>query len=369
MKITLRQRQKNNKISLYLEYYEKGRREYEYLNLYLIPDPEKGSLTKFQKDENKRILELAETIRSKRHLETQNIIYGFKDKDKVKGSFKQFFSDLAEMKRESLGNYGNWNAVRIYIDKYSPKDVSFERVNKDWVQGFRDYLDRTARTKHGKPLALNSKYSYFNKLIAALNQAVKEQIIPSNPAYMVEPFPQDETQREFLTLDELTTLANTPCTHETLRKMFLFSCITGLRWGDVEKLIWQEIQHSKENGYYIRFKQEKTTGAETLPISEEARSLCGEEGHPNDLVFTGLKYGNWNQTHLKSWLRAAGITKHITYHCSRHTYATLQLTLGTDIYTVSKLLGHKNLSTTEIYAKVVNEKKVEAANKINLNLK
>ena len=186
---------------------------------------------------------------------------------------------------------------------------------------------------------------------------------------MVEPFPQDETQREFLTLDELTTLANTPCTHETLRKMFLFSCITGLRWGDVEKLIWQEIQHSKENGYYIRFKQEKTTGAETLPISEEARSLCGEEGQPNDLVFTGLKYGNWNQTHLKSWLRAAGITKHITYHCSRHTYATLQLTLGTDIYTVSKLLGHKNLSTTEIYAKVVNEKKVEAANKINLNLK
>ncbi|MBK7633932.1 MAG: phage integrase SAM-like domain-containing protein [Saprospiraceae bacterium] len=140
MKITLRQRQKNNKISLYLEYYEKGRREYEYLNLYLIPDPEKGSLTKFQKDENKRILELAETIRSKRHLETQNNIYGFKDKDKVKGSFKQFFSDLAEMKRESLGNYGNWNAVRIYIDKYSPKDVSFERVNKDWVQGFRDYL-------------------------------------------------------------------------------------------------------------------------------------------------------------------------------------------------------------------------------------
>ncbi len=368
MKVTLKQRQKGNKTSLYLEYYENGRREYEYLNLYLTPDPEKGSLPKSQKDENKRMLELAETIRAKRFLEAQNNIYGFKDKEKVKGSFKTFFSDMAEKKKESLGNYGNWNAVRIYISKYSPKDVPFEKVNKDWVQGFKDYIDKTARTKHGKPLALNSKYSYFNKLIAALNQAVKEEIIPSNPAYLVEPFPQDETQREFLTLDELTRLAATPCTHETLRKMFLFSCITGLRWGDVEKLTWREIQHSKKNGYYIRFKQEKTSGAETLPISEEARSLCEEEGHPNDLVFTGLKYGNWNQTHLKKWLRAAGITKHITFHCSRHTYATLQLTLGTDIYTVSKLLGHKNLSTTEIYAKVINEKKVEAANKINLNL-
>jgi integrase len=71
--------------------------------------------------------------------------------------------------------------------------------------------------------------------------------------------------------------------------------------------------------------------------------------------------------YLKDWLIDAGINKHITFHCARHTYATLQLTLGTDIYTVSKLLGHKNLSTTEIYAKVINEKKVEAANKIKIN--
>jgi integrase len=367
MKVTLRQRQKGNKVSLYLEYYEYGRREYEYLNLYLTPALDQGTLPKNIRDENKKILDLAESIRSKRFLEAKNNIYGFKDKEKVKGSFKQFFSNLAEMKKESLGNYGNWNAVRIYISQYCPKDVSFERVNKEWVQGFKDYLD-TAKTKHGTPLSLNSKYSYFNKLIAALNQAVKEEIIPTNPAYMVEPFPQDETEREFLTLDELTKLAFTPCNNEILRKMFLFSCITGLRWGDVEKLTWREIQHSKENGYYIRFKQEKTSGAETLPVSEEARTLCGEEGKPDDQVFEGLAYGNWNKTHLKKWLRDAGITKHITFHCARHTFATLQLTLGTDIYTVSKMLGHKNLSTTEIYAKVINEKKVEAAKRINIGL-
>jgi len=150
--------------------------------------------------------------------------------------------------------------------------------------------------------------------------------------------------------------------------MFIFSCLTGLRWSDIEKLKWSEVQHSDNLGYFIRFRQQKTNGAETLPIAEEARELLGEQKEPKERVFTGLKYGNWNKTYLKDWLIDAGINKHITFHCARHTYATLQLTLGTDIYTVSKLLGHKNLSTTEIYAKVINEKKVEAANKIKIKL-
>ncbi len=64
----------------------------------------------------------------------------------------------------------------------------------------------------------------------------------------------------------------------------------------------------------------------------------------------------------------AGIEKHITFHCARHTYATLQLSLGTDIYTVSKLLGHENLRTTEVYAKIIDEKKQEAASKIKIGL-
>jgi len=153
-----------------------------------------------------------------------------------------------------------------------------------------------------------------------------------------------------------------------LKRMFLFSCLTGLRWSDIEKLKWSEIQHSENLGHFIRFRQKKTNGAETLPISDEARELLEEQGEPDKKIFTGLKYGNWNKTHIKDWMTEAGITKKITFHCARHTYATLQLSLGTDIYTVSKLLGHKNLKTTEIYAKVINEKKVEAATKIKIGL-
>lgn len=368
MKITLRQRLKGNKISLYLDYYENGTREYEYLGLYLKPEPKKGSLPKSAKDENRKILELAESIRSKRHLEVQNEIYGFRDKEKMKGSFLSYFDSLTEKKKESIGNYGNWDSVRKHLKGYSPHDITFDRLNKEWVEGFKDYLNDVAYTKSGSKLSLNSKYSYFNKLRAALKQAVKDSLLKFNPADNVEPFPQDETQREFLTLDEVITLSKAHCSNSILKRMFLFSCLTGLRWSDIEKLTWQEIQHSKELGYYIRFRQAKTNGVETQPISEEAQTLLGDEGQPKEKIFIGLAYGNWNKTILKDWLLEAGITKHITFHCARHTYATLQLTLGTDIYTVSKLLGHKNLQTTEIYAKVINEKKVDAANKINIGL-
>jgi site-specific recombinase XerD len=82
----------------------------------------------------------------------------------------------------------------------------------------------------------------------------------------------------------------------------------------------------------------------------------------------GLEYSAYNNTLLREWVKEAGITKYITFHCFRHTYATLQLSLGTDIYTVSKLLGHRELKTTQIYAKVIDKVKREAADKIKLDI-
>jgi len=164
----------------------------------------------------------------------------------------------------------------------------------------------------------------------------------------------------------LQAVANAECEIPILKQAFLFSALTGLRWSDINKLVWAEVQHSKEIGYYIRFRQKKTKGAETLPISEQAVSLLGERGKPEDRVFLGLKYSAWHNLKLQQWVMRGGISKTITFHCARHTYATLQLTLGTDIYTVSKLLGHKDLKTTQVYAKIIDERKKEAANKIKL---
>lgn len=94
----------------------------------------------------------------------------------------------------------------------------------------------------------------------------------------------------------------------------------------------------------------------------------GERKAGNEKVFQDLTYSDYNNAKIREWMIRAGVEKHITFHCARHTYATLQLTLGTDIYTVSKLLGHKSLKTTEVYAKIIDQKKKEAANRIKLDL-
>lgn len=104
-----------------------------------------------------------------------------------------------------------------------------------------------------------------------------------------------------------------------------------------------------------------------MSISEQALQLCGERRLPEQLVFEDLPNPSWISKPLKRWIEAAGIKKSISFHCFRHSYATLQLASGTDIYTVSKMLGHTNVKTTQIYAKVVDEKKNKAAQAIKLD--
>ncbi|RZS97543.1 site-specific integrase [Cecembia calidifontis] len=364
MKVTLRQRNQGGQTSLYLDYYHKGKRKTEYLKLYLDPNAK----TKEEKEVNKKTMQLAETIRAQRQIEIQNGVYGFRDNEKLKGSFTAYLELLASKRKDSPGNYGNWDSMIKHMKAFIPQDISFEFVNREFVQDFKEYLDKKA-TGHGiQKLSQNSKYSYFNKLRAALKQAVKDGIIPHNPAEGVEAFKQGEPEREFLTLEELQAAVKAECEIPILKTAFIFSCLTGLRWSDINKLLWSEVQHSNEMGYYIRFRQKKTKGAETLPISEQAFGLLGEREDREERVFKGLKYSAWHNLKLQQWMMKAGISKTITFHCARHTYATLQLTMGTDIYTVSKLLGHRELKTTQVYAKIIDDKKKEAASKIKLDL-
>lgn len=161
-------------------------------------------------------------------------------------------------------------------------------------------------------------------------------------------------------------MAQTPC-DPLLKRASLFSALTGLRHCDIQKLKWSEVEEFN-GGYRLNFTQQKTKGVEYMPISEQAYQLCGERKDGEKLVFAGLPDPSWINRPIKKWVAEAGITKHITYHCFRHSYATLQLAGGTDIYTVSKMLGHTNVRTTQIYAKVVDAKKEEATKTIKLDL-
>lgn len=367
MNVTLRQRDNGKKVSLYLEYYQNGKRSYEYLNLYLHSD-KSAKLSKKEKDENKETSRLADDVWSKRKLEAQRGSYGFTDAQRVKGSFIDYVELLKEKRKNSAGNYGNWDSAHKHLKTFAKMDVLFNQIDSRWLEKFKYYLQFEARSKSDKPLSQNTQCSYFDKIRAALKEATREEIIQRNPSLDTKGISPGDPQRDFLTYDELKAVAKEECEIPILKTAFIFSALTGLRWSDINKLLWSEVQQAKELGNYLRFRQKKTQGAETLPISEQAFKLLGERDKPDERVFKHLKYSAWHNIKLQQWVMKAGVSKTITFHCARHTYATLQLTLGTDIYTVSKLLGHKNLKTTQIYTKVIDAKKTEAANKIILDI-
>ena len=179
----------------------------------------------------------------------------------------------------------------------------------------------------------------------------------------IEGFKQDETERAYLTLDEVKKLAATPCKYPYLKNTFLFSCLTGLRKSDIEKLTWGEVQQFGEFTRIV-FKQKKTKGQEYLDISPQAIQYMGERGADTEKVFPGFKYNSWTLLELRRWVLAAGITKDLTFHAGRHTFAVLMLDLGADIFTVSKLLGHREIATTQIYAKILDKNKQKAVSLI-----
>ena len=366
MTVKLRQRKKGKMISLYLDFYVHGKRSYEYLKMYLHPKPEKGRLTALQKNENEETLKLAEAIKAKRLVSIQNSEYGFKDKAKLKANFVEYMQMHADKRRNSAGNYGNWDSAVKLLRKYAPHGISFAEINKDWLEGFKLFLQSQVATKRKTGLAQNSMLSYFNKVKAGLKQAMKDGIIQANPGILVDSFKEQESQREFLTLEELRAMYNTPCDNDVLKRAFIFSSLTGLRWSDIKKLVWSEVHHSDKLGYFIRFRQKKTGGAETLYISDQAYEQLGNRGGKDDLIFVDLSYSAWNNMKLRDWARDAGIDRHITFHVARHTRATQLLTSGEDIYTVSKVLGHRELKSTAIYTKVIDQKKKDAADRIKL---
>jgi len=160
------------------------------------------------------------------------------------------------------------------------------------------------------------------------------------------------TEKEHLSKDELVRLANTPCEYPVLKTAFLFACLTGLRKSDIKQLTWENIQPYGDGGMYVTLRMQKTKELVNNPISDEALELIGERG--TGIVFTGFT-DKLTQTPLKNWLKAAGITKKISFHCSRHTFGSLQVDAGTSVYTVQHMLGHKNVSTTQIYATMADD--------------
>lgn len=357
---------KDGTLALFLRATINGVRKDEYLKLYLVPER-----TKADREKNRETLALAESIKAQRIVELQQMKFGIDTPVLKDVLFYDYLQGIID--RKDGTTKVSWQNCRAHLLRYdSNLKLKITDITPRWVQGFRDYLDEKAmqwaiddrkREVEPKPIAEGTKALMFQKLCSVFNFAVKEGVLLRNPSLNVERFKETESDREFLTVDEIRHLATIPAPSEMLGRAFFFSCLTGLRWSDVEKLTWHEVQKVGEVTRIV-FKQKKTRSQEYLDINDQAVVLMGDRGEDNARVFAGLGAIQQARVGIAAWVKSAGINKHITFHCARHSFAIMMLDAGVDLYTLSKLMGHKSIESTQIYAKILDKHKQAAITRI-----
>lgn len=211
---------------------------------------------------------------------------------------------------------------------------------------------------------------YFAIFTSIMNYAVKRGYIPLNPVKRIDTTDKIHPiykERAFLTEAELKRVIASHDRNSSIEKAFLFSCFCGLRKCDVYRIRWCDIRDDGLGGKQLYLIQKKTKTPLYLPLSEQCCTYIPKRSSqsPDTATIFPKKYSCQIKPALRKMMERAGVTKEITFHSARHTFATLLLTKGADIYTTSKLLGHTNVKTTAIYAKIVDEKKRQTVNLLN----
>ncbi len=351
--VTIRTRDlKNGSKTIYLDIFHNGKRSREFLGLYILPGND--SLTRAK---NKNSMNAAKVLQAKRLTDIVNNKAGIRQTSKIRLSdyFQTFIESRSERCSEHTIRQVLW--CKMTWDNYKP-GIYIIDVTPEVVNGYVKFLDNY-RSRFGRLLNPNTKIQLINKTKTLFNSAVRSDLIANSPFDKVTISTQGkQTDRCFLTIEDLKLLIDTPCKYPVVKQMFLFSCFTGLRYSDVSNLRWDSIIDGM-----IKINQQKTGEPVTIPLSANAKEWMPER-MDSPLVFAGAEKYYTVARIISRWAKKAGINKHVTFHVSRHTFATLELTYGADLYTVSKLLGHTNIATTQIYAKIVDEKKVKAVNLI-----
>lgn len=295
-------------------------------------------------------LEIANAIRDKRELELlekgEVNLYSWKSK----ADFMEYFDSITKTKPHPC----NWNNTKNLLVEFTDNVLTFGDVDRLFCQRFVDFL--LTKVSH------NTAHVYYGTFKAAINQAVREGLLLSNPGNGIK-ISRAQFETNYLTIDELKILKNTLSNHENIKNAFLFSCFTGLRYSDIISLEWTDV----EDGAVIK-RQKKTQTFVKVKLSETALEIIEwqkelAKRQPLPMIFD-LPVNHITNEYLKMWIAFAGINKKITFHCARHTFATMCLTQGIDIYTVSKLLGHTDVANTQRYAKLTDQKRDQEIDKL-----
>lgn len=366
--VRIRQKKlKGGNISLYLDIYYHGTRKYEFLELYLIP--EQSAADKLR---NTEVMAKAEMIKSERILQLQNA--GIDKWEQIKQAnmlltawMKKYSEESGFAKSTIDCRIKTLVHLEIFLKQTHREFIRLSDVTKDFCRDFIAYL-RTAENKALKErketIRQNTAHGYQQTFSAALNKAVSEGLIEKNPFTLLvakEKISIEESDREFLTIDEMKRLMEADCPNKMVKSAFMFSCMTGLRLSDIRSLTSENVHTSADGkGLYIDTMMQKTHKKVTVPLSNEALQWLPKDTKPGEPYFKLPKSKTAISINIDKWCKNAGIDKKITFHCSRHTFGTTMITLGADLYTTSKLMGHSDVNTTAIYAKIVDQKKVDS---------
>ena len=348
--------------SLFIDHTVDGRHEYEFLKLYLILETSVKA-----KRENAKTLRQAEEIIIAR---TENMVDDKAQEEAAKYKSQMLLSDfismlMKEYKQRGQPTYLHLRASRAKFEKFRP-GARLCDIDKKFCVDYAEWLQSEPLTPQGKPLAQATAFSSFWNLGITLSSARQKGYIKSNPWELLgshEKIQQPEGKREFLTFEEIRKLEQTPYIKENIRKAFLFACYCGLRVGDVTDLRWSDI--SVNGGrHFVSVVMQKNSKPISLPLPAKALSWLPERGEPESSVFSLPSHTNLRK-HLQKWAEQAGLERHLHFHLSRHTFGTMMMTVGADLYTTCKLMGHADVRTTQIYAKIVDSKKIEAVDMVD----
>jgi len=355
----------NGNKSLYLDIYSDGKRAYEFLKLYLIPEH-----NELDKQQNKETLRFANTIKAQRVIEFNsgkaNLTASHKSKI-LFADFLQMYLSKYTCKKSEASQKHLKILIEIIKEHYPQKQL--RQIDGSFCNEFIAVLKTLKNSYTKKPLTKNTIFAYYNAFVASLNYAVRNNLIQSNPCTLLdkEARPSKESKKMFwLTKEELIAFTNTPCyKYPQIKQAFLFSCYCGLRYSDIINLKWGDLINT-DGQTYLNITIQKTKNLLNVPLSTKSLSYLPERGDKAnaDFIFN-LPTALTVESTVKAIAKQADIQHRVTFHTARHTFATLLITKGASVYTVSKLLGHSNVTITQIYAEVINEERVKATNLLN----
>ena len=357
-----RRRLADGRESLFIDYTAAGKHEYAFLSLYLVPETSVKA-----KRENARTLRQAEEIVL---AETEAWVNGKTQAEAAKDKSKTLLADfmdllIAEYKGQSRSGYANLRTAKGVLLSFRP-DCRLCDIDKRFCTDYADRLKGGYLTKDGKPIEKATAFSYFWQLGIVLTNAWQKGYIKRNPWKLLgrhEKIQRPESRREYLTLEEVQKLEHTPYKRAAIRQAFLFACYCGLRISDIMDLRWRSI--SVNGGrWYVSVVMHKNSKPLSLPLPAKALQWLPERGEADSSVFN-LPSPPCMRRYIKKWAAQAGINHDICFHTSRHTYGTMLITAGVDLYTASKMMGHADVRPTQEYAKIADRKKEEAVGMVD----